>query len=135
MDVEPSEYERGLKDTSKSLLTFKTAVRQSTVHRPYTRSRGKVEDMEEDSSDDEEEEEDLTVGVESKLDDEVNVTDAQQSEPRRTEKSVNAKGKRNKAVMGTLLIQLELFSKFKNPKSIHRESELRELYFDVSVVL
>ena len=133
MDVEPSEYERGLKDTSKSLLTFKTAVRQSTVHRPYTRSRGKVEDMDEDSSDDEEE--DLTVDVESKLDDEVDISDARQSEQRKTEKNINAKGKRNKAVMGTLLIQLELFSKFKNPKFIHRESELRELYFDVSVVL
>jgi hypothetical protein len=40
--------------------------------------------------------------------------------------------KQRKAAAGSLLVQLELFAKFKDPKSMYMEPQLRQLYFDVS---
>ena len=41
--------------------------------------------------------------------------------------------KQRKAAAGSLLVQLELFAKFKDPKSMYMEPQLRQLYFDVSL--
>ena len=42
-------------------------------------------------------------------------------------------GKKRKAAKSSLIVQLELFSKFKNPRAIFIEPQLRELYFDLLV--
>ena len=42
-------------------------------------------------------------------------------------------GKKRKAAKSSLIVQLELFSKFKNPKAVYMEAQLRELYFDLLV--
>ncbi|XP_053397711.1 small subunit processome component 20 homolog [Mercenaria mercenaria] len=41
--------------------------------------------------------------------------------------------KQRKAAASSLLVQLELFAKFKDPKSMFMESQLRQLYFDLLV--
>ena len=42
-------------------------------------------------------------------------------------------GKKRKAAKSSLIVQLELFSKFKNPRAVYMEAQLRELYFDLLV--
>ena len=42
-------------------------------------------------------------------------------------------GKKRKAAKSSLIVQLELFSKFKNPRSIAMEPQLRELYLELLV--
>ncbi|WAR09427.1 UTP20-like protein [Mya arenaria] len=41
--------------------------------------------------------------------------------------------KRGKAATSSLVVQLQLFSKFKDPHSVYREPELRKLYFDLLI--
>lgn len=42
-------------------------------------------------------------------------------------------GKKRKAAKSSLIVQLELFSKFKNPRAVCMEPQLRELYFDLLI--
>ena len=41
--------------------------------------------------------------------------------------------KKRKAAKSSLIVQLELFSKFKNPRTAYMEAQLRQLYFDLLV--
>lgn len=50
-------------------------------------------------------------------------------------KSKDVEKKKKKAASSSLLVQLELFAKFKDPKSMYMEPQLRQLYFDVSIKL